>query len=79
MAGPEPPVGGQRFLDEYGIHWLVQSVTTGNHLDGFFIVRLAYGVTPQCEAGVWVLGRREFEALCRERMLVEQDEDPFFH
>jgi hypothetical protein len=66
------PTTGQRFLDEQGVHWLVQSVTRSDHLDGFYIARLAYGPTRQCEDGVWVLGRREFEALCRERMLVAQ-------
>ena len=67
----EPQVG-QRFVDEQGTHWLVQAVTRSDHLEGFYIVRLAFGATPECDHDVWVLGRREYEALFRERTLVPE-------
>lgn len=63
------PRPGERFLDEQGVHWLVQGVTRSPALEGFYIVRLAFGADERCEKDVWVLGRREFEALVRERRL----------
>jgi len=60
---------GQRFMDEQGVHWLVQAVTHSDALNGFYIVRMAFGDNERCEKDVWVLGRREFEALWRERHL----------
>jgi hypothetical protein len=65
---PEPQVG-QRFVDEQGVHWLVQAVTRSNQLEGFYVVRMAFGEDERCEKDVWVLGRREYEALWRERNL----------
>jgi hypothetical protein len=63
------PAVGQRFVDEQGVHWLVQAVTRSEQLDGFYIVRMAFGEDERCEKDVWVLGRREYEALWRERNL----------
>jgi hypothetical protein len=63
------PQTGQRFLDEQGVYWLVQAVTRSDQLNGFYIVRMAFGDDERCEKGVWVLGRREYEALWRERNL----------
>jgi hypothetical protein len=64
---PEP---GQRFTDEQGTHWLVQAVTHSDELEGFYIVRLAFGMTEKCDHGVWAFGRGEYEVLHRERRLV---------
>lgn len=64
---PLQPQVGQRFIDEQGVHWLVQAIT--RELDGFYIVRMAFGEDERCEKDVWVLGRREYEALWRERNL----------
>lgn len=63
------PVVGQRFLDQQGVYWLVQSVNRSEMLGDFYIVRLAFGPTRECDHEVWALGAREFQALCRERAL----------
>lgn len=63
------PVVGQRFLDEQGVNWLVQSVTRSAMPGDFYIVRLAFGPTRECDHDVWALGAREFQALYRERAL----------
>jgi hypothetical protein len=73
MPEPEP---GQRLMDEQGVNWLVQSVTRSDALQGLYIVRLAFGIDTRCEQGVWVLGRREYEALWRERRLVVASAPP---
>lgn len=64
-----PPEKGQRFLDKQGVHWLVRAVTLSQNLDGFFMVHLASGKTRACDHELWVLGRREYSALCKERGL----------
>lgn len=71
MANEEisEPVPGQRFLDEQGVHWLVQAVTRSTRLDDFYIVRIAFGEDERCEKDVWALGQREYQALWRERNL----------
>jgi hypothetical protein len=68
MKGPIPSVG-DKFLDAQGVHWLVKAVTRSEKLNGFYIVRLAFGETLECSHDVWVLDRREWEALLRERRL----------
>lgn len=68
------PEAGQRFIDEQGTHWLVEAVTHSDELEGFYIVRLAFGMTEKCDHGVWAFGRGEYEALHRERRLVSTEE-----
>lgn len=65
----EVPTVGASFVDGSGTYWRVQDVTTSERLAGFYLVRLAYGPTPACDAGRFVLAKREYLALCSEKDL----------
>lgn len=65
----EPPAPGQRFLDDIGRHWHVKAIIRSPGVDGYYIVRVAFGSTAECSDGVSLLGRGEFAALCRDRRL----------
>lgn len=63
------PPPGQSFLDAEGTYWMVKSVRRATNLQGFFLVNLTHGNTPECLDGSMVLAPREFEALVRSRGL----------
>jgi hypothetical protein len=63
------PSEGQRFTDESGKHWHVRAVIKSPSADGFYIVRVAFGATPDCAEGISLLGRGEFGRLCQEMNL----------
>jgi hypothetical protein len=72
MAAPDVPTKYELFRDELGTWWRVDSVISSDRLDGFYIVRVAFGPTSACESDRLVLGRGEFMALKRDRRLVVQ-------
>lgn len=63
------PLVRQRFTDGAGIHWLVRDIVQSPDEGGYYIVRVAFGTTPECTDGVSILNRGEFTALCREKHL----------
>jgi hypothetical protein len=63
------PKVGQRFVDEQGVHWLVQAVTPSGQPGGSYTIRIAFGEDKRCEKDVWILGHLEYENLLRERNL----------
>ncbi len=63
------PRVGQQFTDDAGQHWQVRTVIRSPGADGYYIVRVSFGSTPECVDGVSVLGRGEFRRLCRENNL----------
>jgi hypothetical protein len=65
----EVPAVGASFVDGTGSYWRVQDVTTSERLAGFYLVRLAYGPTQACDAGRFLLTKREYLALRSEKAL----------
>jgi hypothetical protein len=63
------PLVGQRFTDGAGVHWHVRDIIQSPDEGGYYIVRIAFGTTPECTDGVLILNRGEFTALCREKHL----------
>jgi len=63
------PTVGQRFTDGAGIHWQVRDVIQSPGEDGYYIVRVSFGATPECADGHSILGRGEFTTLCQEKKL----------
>lgn len=61
-----PPIGLQ-LLDDQQVYWCVESVLRESADSEFFIVRLRYGKTPECDEGWRVLAPSEYAALARER------------
>ena len=68
-AWARAPSVGQRFTDGAGSHWHVRDVIQSPGEGGYYIVRVAYGATPECLDGTSILGRGEFTALCQEKNL----------
>lgn len=64
-----PPLVGQRFVDDEGVHWTVRNLVLSDSLEGFFLASLSHGRTTACDEGTIVLAPLEFEALCRSRGL----------
>lgn len=65
----EVPTAGAVFVDASGTFWRVQDVTISERLAGFYLVRLAYGPTAACDAGLFLLAKREYLALRVEKGL----------
>jgi hypothetical protein len=63
------PLVGQRFTDGAGVYWHVRDIIQSPDEGGYYIVRIAFGSTPECTDGVLILNRAEFTALCREKHL----------
>lgn len=63
------PSVGQRFTDGAGIHWHVRDVIKSPGADGYYLVCISFGATPECADGDSILGRGEFTALCQEKAL----------
>jgi hypothetical protein len=70
MTAPDAPTKDELFRDELGTWWRVDSLISSERLDGFYIVRVAFGPTSACESDRLVLGRAEFQALKRDRRLM---------
>jgi hypothetical protein len=62
-----PPLVGQSFLDEEGVHWTVKNLILSDSLQGFFLASLTHGRTTECKDGTLVVAPLEYEALCRTR------------
>lgn len=71
----EAPAVGQHFVDEAGRHWNVRAVIRSPGVDGYYIVRVAFGSTRECTEGVSLLGRGEFTTLHRDGKLRRQSGD----
>jgi hypothetical protein len=71
MATDNPPAPevGTVYEDENGARCEVKSITTSAAFPGFYLVHLR--ITPKGDGkeDTWVLGPREFQAVCRERGL----------
>lgn len=64
-----PPPVGQSFVDREGVYWTVKNIIEGANLEGFFLVCLEHGKSPQSLDGTLVLAPSEYEALIRSRGL----------